>query len=249
MTGSNIHIFTVGGEKAGFGHVVRMIPVYDVFVEEGYRPKLYIDGDSSVDSLINERCFYRVKWKFQDNLNIKNTDIVIIDTLRYPSDFISRVSFQTSNICFVSDDFHHEVLPVNVINWRVNSRKESINQIGLIGEKYVPLRKDILPFREFPGKDKKKSVIISMGSGDVLNLVPITIDIILKNFPNKYNIKVIVSKNNQKYFSLLKSYKFKVDFLVDLDAISIYREMATSDYAIASGGHSIYEYETYQEQS
>lgn len=236
----NVHLYTIGGVNYGFGHIARLIPVYDTFNTNGFSPIFYVDGDKTVSRLLKNKRYLINNWLNEKVLSIKESDIVIIDTLIFPLDFFEKVKFDTSNIFFISDDYINEPFPAKIINWRVNSKTHHNQGKNLNGEKFVPLREEIIKYRNC--KKNENEVIISMGGNDVLNLIPPTIEVLLNEFGNTLKIKAIISKNHKEFSNIISKYGKKITFLYDLNAKQLFREMAVSEFAIASGGHTIYEF-------
>ena len=50
----NVFILTEGGKKYGFGHVARCSSIYQAFLKRDIAPKFIINGDESVESILNE---------------------------------------------------------------------------------------------------------------------------------------------------------------------------------------------------
>ena len=98
-----MRILTMGGSETGYGHIARMIPVYDAFVSAGQRAEFLIDGDAAVFEILENRKAALREWQHGELL-LQTDDIVLIDTLEVPIGNIDRFHEQTKNVYFISDD-------------------------------------------------------------------------------------------------------------------------------------------------
>ena len=208
----NLVICTIGGKKFGFGHISRMIPIYDVFIAHSRTAKFLIHGDNEVFSILDQRNVELVNWMELDTFNFNNNDIIIIDTLTPPIAIIEKLNNKGNRVYYVSDEIATKFWHFNVINWRVGAQDLKVNN-GLYGEKFVPLRKEL-----FDAKRKKSPnspaantrVFISMGASDTLNLIAKTVEIIKNNFFSHYKLILVVRKFHKDFQNIVKSYEKKI---------------------------------------
>lgn len=230
----------MGGRKTGFGHIARMIPIYDAFVEASQPAEFLIDGDDAVFGILEDRTAALVEWQDED-LPIQSKDIVLIDTLVPPLEYIDELQKKTKHVYFISDDGQTGDWPFKVINWRVGAADLTADN-GLYGEKYVPLRKEA---RIAATKDKSQplppKVLISMGGGDLLNLVPETIAL-LKEFQPGTKVVAVIRSFHPQYKELMAEQDEALEILADVSATELFQAMKGCSLAVASGGHSIYEF-------
>ena len=116
MHSSTIYFFTIGGKAKGFGHVARLIPLYDEFKSRKFSAKFIVEGDKAIAGLLNNRDYILAKWGDFLNDSIHPSDVFIIDTLEYPAAFIEKLKLLSNRIYFVTDAFLEQELPLNVIN-------------------------------------------------------------------------------------------------------------------------------------
>ncbi|MDB4513382.1 hypothetical protein N9092_03665 [Akkermansiaceae bacterium] len=230
----------MGGRTTGFGHIARMIPIYDAFVEAGQSAEFFIDGDAAVFGILEDRKAALKEWQHED-LSLQDDDIVLIDTLEAPRRDIGRIYKQTKHVYFISDHNKTGGWPFKVINWQVGSAGLKAEN-GLYGEKYVPLRKEAL-YSAAKGKahSSEPKVLISMGGGDVLNLVPKTIAL-LKEFRPEAKIVGVIRSFHPQYQDLMAQQDERLEILADVSAVDLFQAMEDCTLAVASGGHSIYEF-------
>ena len=236
-----LKILTIGGSKTGFGHIARMIPVYDAFQQLGTSAKFYIQGDKQALSIFEDRNAEFLNWMDGDSIEIVKGDIVLVDTLIPPVEIIERLTHTTKHVYFISDDLHTPKWPFQVINWRIGAAEFQAKN-GIYGEEFVPLRIEVLAASGLKNQvEPLKKVVISMGAGDVLNLIPKTVDI-LKNSGLKVQILVVIRSFHPEYPRLLGMQSSELEILADASAKELFQAVAKCDFAIASGGHSIYEF-------
>jgi UDP-2,4-diacetamido-2,4,6-trideoxy-beta-L-altropyranose hydrolase len=240
----NLVICTIGGKKLGFGHISRMIPIYDAFKAHSRTSKFLIHGDNEVFSILDQRNVELVNWMKLDTFNFNNNDIIIIDTLIPPIAIIEKLNNKGNRVYFVSDEITTKFWHYNVINWRVGAQDLKANN-GLYGEKFVPLRKEL-----FDAKRKKSPnspaantrLFISMGASDTLNLIAKTVEIIKNNFFSDYKLILVVRKFHKDFQNIVKMKDECVEILIDPSAKELFEALIKCDLAIASGGHSIFEF-------
>ena len=78
-----IVIITEGGQDKGFGHIVRSKALYQAFEERGLDVQMVINGDDSINSLIEGMNYNTFDWlNHEEKLFnfIDGSDIVIIDS-------------------------------------------------------------------------------------------------------------------------------------------------------------------------
>ncbi|MCB9239855.1 MAG: hypothetical protein H6608_01875 [Flavobacteriales bacterium] len=238
-----LHVFTMGGRKTGFGHVARILPIIQAFEANDIEVEIHVDGDDAVEALLSPRNIYINDWPNESCPTLQSSDIVLIDTLTFPASFVQSAQSQTPQVYFVSDANDSNELPVHVLNWRLKAEFDAPNRAytGITGAKYVPVRSELLSCQK-PVEQRKKEVVISMGSGDVLNLIPSTIDYCLDYLSNNYCIKAIVRSYHPQFKELENLQSERVELIVDVSSDVLFEKMSTCEFAIASGGHSIYEF-------
>lgn len=238
---TNLIICSIGGKEIGFGHISRMIPIYDAFEQIGIQSKFYIQGDDKVLDILESRNVKINNWILGDLVQIFENDIILIDTLDPPVELINKYLKITKNVYFISDQVDTNELPFQVINWRIGAADLGYSN-GIYGEKFVPLRREVLVAEnEIKHTNSLKRIVISMGAGDVLNLIPKTVAI-LKNSVVNAHILVVIRSFHPDYSRLLEMQCNEIEILVDALPFELFNAISKCDFAIASGGHSIYEF-------
>lgn len=231
----------MGGSQSGYGHLSRMIPLYDEFERRGAKVSFQIKGDQAVHGILEGREAELTDWLEEPSVEVASHDIIIIDVLTAPVEFIQRMTDATPYVYFISDAAETPEYPFKVINWRVFA--ENINASnGLYGAQYAPLRKELLNTKGGSRKRELLQVVLSMGAGDVLNLIPTTLDLFANHYKDHFKFKVVIRSFHKEYEQIVKTYGEQVEILSDLNAQDLFDQLTECDFAIASGGHSIYEF-------
>lgn len=240
----SLKIFTMGGRQTGFGHLSRMIPMYDAWCDAEHEACFFIEGDYAALGILEGRKAIICNWQANDSFyTIMDSDCLLIDTLSAPREFISKVLKITRKVFFISDEISTPEYPFPVINWRVGAESLQAKN-GLYGEKYVPLRKEVLRASQMIGERQTQvsDVVIAMGAGDILNLIPRTLEIIDEVISQPLHIKIVIRRFHPHYEEIHNKYGGRIELLTDLQADDLFWVIAGSNLAIASGGHSIYEF-------
>lgn len=235
-----VYFFSIGGRKYGFGHIARSIPIYDRFAEEKYDSIFVVYGDNTVDRVLKNRNYVVKNWIKDGASYLKSDDIVVIDTLKYPVQFISSIKSITNKVFFINDDDDFKTNDsTKVINWGVGT-KNHVDESGVYGYEYVPIRNEIKKFRKKTVSDAQE-VIITMGSNDVRNIVVDTVKLLIHSYPNLHINALVKDEHDLRY--LTNSFSSdKVTPLFKPVTQHLMGKIQDSGFAIASGGHSIYEY-------
>jgi len=245
-----VFFYTIGGSISGFGHLARMLPLFDSFIENDINTTFIVEGDDVIYNILENRKTIQTDWlsnKETFYISHNTQDIVIVDTLEYPTTLFNRLRHTVRSMYFVCDSYLESKLPfgTHVLNWRVNAELNHIrNQKGLFGSDFVPLRQEIFAYkRDYDEVQYGKNIFISMGSGDILNLIPKTLEILFNSEKYRdYKISAVIGKHHKQYKELINRYGLKVNFLINGSASELFSLISKSTVAIASGGHSIYEF-------
>lgn len=234
----------MGGKSTGFGHIARMIPIYDAFVSSGQVVKFYIHGDEAVYSILDNREALLINWMEEDESSISSKDLILIDTLIPPIPNINKWLKSSSHLYYISDDNETGTWPFKVINWRVGAA--AINgSNGLYGEEFVPLRNEVLAAnqsKKYQGDIGIKKVIVSLGAGDILNLTSKTIDILIPLVGSDCKIFAVMRSFHPEFQKMQCRQDTQISIIADPTATELFEVISQCDLAIASGGHSIYEF-------
>ncbi len=242
-------ILTEGGKGIGFGHITRMLSLYQAFEEKGAEPYIVIKGDSSVKPLIQG-----TNWKILDWIkNIGEVkerfgkiDILLIDSYLAPKEAYEYLS-KIAKVPAYYDDFRRMDYPCGVvINGNIHA--ELIKYVEdpcmeyLLGVKYLPIRKEFWKIEGKIIKDKIENILITFGGEDSRNLTSLVLKLLVENYKNCKKVVVIgrsFSKENLKEIKLAAD--DKTEFVYYPTAEGMKRLMLKADVAISAAGQTLYE--------
>jgi len=239
-------IFTEGSKNIGFGHITRSISIYKTFEEKGIRPKIILNADSSVKYLVKNIDYTIVDWiKNREVLKeIKNSDIVLIDSYLANKKFYQEISETVKISAFIDDNRRLDYPKGIVINGNIHAfdlnypKKEDIKY--LLGTKYTPLRKEFWSVAEKNINEDIENILITFGGSDGKNMTPKILDLLTKKYPNLK--KNIVIGKGFKNIDEIKRVADKNSFLFyNASAKDMKNLMLKADLAISAGGQTLYE--------
>ncbi len=247
MENIKVYIITEGSSSIGFGHITRMLSIYQAFEEKGIKPKFIINGDDTILDLIKDTEYEIYNWlENKDKLlsEIKNTDIAIIDSYLANKELYERIS-KVVKVPVYYDDNNRINYPCGVVvNGNIYAKeldypkKDCIKY--LLGLEYLPLRKEFWEVPEKKIKDKVESIMITFGGDDLRNLTPKVLNFLTKNYPN-LNKYVVIGKGFKNIQEIENVADGKTNLIFNADAKKMKEIMLKSDIAISAGGQTLYE--------
>mgnify|MGYP001608926932 FL=1 len=143
-----VKIVTEGGNNIGFGHITRCSALYEAFEEKEIPIQMFINGDSSIESLLNGKKYHIFNWleqKKQFYKKFKSSDIVIIDSYLADYDFYKYISDFTKFSAYFDDYGRINYPKGTIINGAIFSEEiyDSLDEQHhyLLGSNFIPLRK------------------------------------------------------------------------------------------------------------
>lgn len=237
-----VFIITEAGENIGFGHLMRMIAIYQGFEERGIRPKLIINADKSVINLLGGVDYEIFNW-LHDNEKlfkiVENVDILIIDSYLADKDLYERLSKTVKLPVYYDDNNRIEYSRGIVINGNIYAKdlnypkREDITY--LLGLEYLPLRKEFWDIKLPQRKEKIENVLITFGGHDFRNLTPKVLSFLIKKYPH-FNYHVVLGR---KTFEEIK--QNNIHYYYSLNAKEMLKLMLKVDLAISAAGQTTYE--------
>ena len=182
----NVVILTEGGKDIGFGHVARCSSLYQAFEQFDISPKLIINGDDSVKSILPNIDVDIINW-LDDLSLISNADIVIIDSYLASIDVFDKISNIVPLTAYIDDNNRLDYPKGIVINGTLDTsnmgyqKRDDIRY--LLGNDYIPLRKDFWDISKLKINDSVKNILITMGGNDLRNLTPKILGLLNNYFP------------------------------------------------------------------
>jgi UDP-2,4-diacetamido-2,4,6-trideoxy-beta-L-altropyranose hydrolase len=242
-----IFIITEGSSNIGFGHITRMLSIYQAFEERGIKAKFIINGDDSIKELLKNTDYEIYSWvDNQEKLlkDIKNADIAIIDSYLADKDLYEKISKVVKIPVYYDDNNRLEYPCGIVINGNIYAKnlnypeKKCIKY--LLGTEYLPLRKEFWEVSEKDIKDEVKDIMITFGGDDLRNLTPKVIKLLNENYPD-FNKYVVIGKGFRNIKEIQKIADKNTILIFNADAKEMKEIMLKSDIAISAGGQTTYE--------
>ena len=233
-------ILTEGGKDYGYGHVARCSSIYHAFNHYNIFPRFIVNGDDSVKSILQD-----IDVELKDWLNESfKEDIVVIDSYHADLDYYRELSQNCSLVVYIDDNNRLNYPKGIVVNGTLDvsnmnySQREDIRY--LVGNEYIPLRKDFWNLIKLKIKDDIESVLITMGGNDLRNLTPKLLRLLNDKYPH-VNKKVIIAdsfNNTQEIESLTDD---SVELIYSPNSNEIIEIMSSVDLAISASGQTLYE--------
>lgn len=239
----NVVILTEGGRKIGFGHVARCSSIFQAFEQFDISPKFIVNGDDSVKSILSDIDFDVIDW-IDDLSVISKSDIVIVDSYLADIDTFNEISNNVPLVAYVDDNNRLDYPKGIIINGTLDTsnmnyqKRENIKY--LIGNGFIPLRKDFWDIPKLKINDSIENILITMGGNDLRNLTPKILDLLNNNFPDiKKKIIIADSFNNISEIEKLK--KESVELFYSPNSNDMIDVMSSVDLAISASGQTLYE--------
>ena len=233
-------ILTEGGKDAGFGHVARCSSIYQAFEHYNISPEFIVNGDESIKSIVPDIDVEIIDWQ---NNSFK-ADIFVIDSYLADLTKYNEISKNSSLNVYVDDNNRLNYPKGIVVNGTLDASNmdypEREDIIYLVGNEFIPLRKDFWDIQKLKINDSIENILITMGGNDLRNLTPKILELLDDNFP-EVNKKVIIAdsfKNTQEIESLKNKY---VELIYSPDSYEIINAMSSVDLAISASGQTLYE--------
>jgi UDP-2,4-diacetamido-2,4,6-trideoxy-beta-L-altropyranose hydrolase len=241
-----VYIFTEGGSKYGYGHIVRCSSLYNDLKNRGIDVQIIINGDEEVKKVIGDKNYRISNWLSLSFLRkIINSEMyAIVDSYLAESEILSFISNNTKKTLFIDDNIRTIYPPGVVVNPSFYSKFLEYPQVSgikyLLGNEYVILRESFFNCgRDFIRK-KITEVLVTLGGSDIRNLTPKIIKSLMMKYPNVI-VNVIIGQgfNNIDEIESLKNKN--INLLFNLNGEQMREIMLKSDIAISAAGQTIYE--------
>lgn len=242
-----ISIITEGLQDTGYGHITRCLSLQQAFEHRNIFPTLYINSDTKAKSFLTTTNFKIINWLINPTLlvaEIKNSDIIIIDSYLAGKDFYENLSKHGRTSLFIDDTLRLDYPPAIVLNGTINAEtfpyRRKNGSDYLLGSKFIPLRKEFWNVPSRKHNQKLNSILVTFGGQDNKNLMPATLRALGETFPdlkknivvgsgfqNRTEIEKVVDSNTKLYFSP--------------DASTMCKLMLSNDITISAAGQTLYE--------
>lgn len=242
-----VSIITEGFQNTGYGHITRCLSLQQAFELRNIFPTLYINGDENAKPFLTTTNFKLINWLNNPTLlvaEIKNSDVIIIDSYLAGKDFYDNLSKHGKVSLFIDDTLRLDYPPSIVLNGTINAetfpyqKKTGVDY--LLGSKFIPLRKEFWNVPARKHNQTLESVLITFGGQDTKNLTPATLRALAEALPNfKKNVVIGSGFNNQTNIEQAADKNTKLHLTPNA---SMMRElMLSNDLTISAAGQTLYE--------
>jgi len=228
-------LFITSYGKEGYGHLVRCIAMSEAFKQLKIKYKFLINNKKNIKSNYLkkneiESCFNWYKKKTKTISIIKKFDIIIVDSLKIKKNYLIKIKQASKFLIYINDYTRWKINDVLHIDWTL-FRKKKLNQLEILGHRFVPLRKEFKVSKKYKINKKIKNIFVFFGGSDLRNLSKKTVSYFVK-YHKDININVVTKKKinykNVKCFNLL-------------GAKTLIKILLKSDLVVTSGGQTLYE--------
>lgn len=243
MINMNVFILTEGGEDKGFGHVARCSSIYHAFEQFNISPKFIINGDESVKSILDGIDFEIFDW-LNDLSIISKSDIVVVDSYLASSDVFNHIANDSILTVYIDDNNRLKYPKGVIVNGTLDvdnlnySKRDDIKY--LVGNEFIPLRKDFWDIPKLKINDSIESILITMGGNDLRNLTPSILKLLNNNFSNIIK-KIIIADSFDNVSEIEKLKNENVELFYAPDSKEMINIMSAVDLTISASGQTLYE--------
>ncbi|SFM23559.1 Spore coat polysaccharide biosynthesis protein SpsG, predicted glycosyltransferase [Gracilibacillus orientalis] len=234
-------IFTEGGSKSGYGHIIRCSSIYEELKALSIEVHFMICGDVKPYEMLQNIEFEVVNWYSHAYLKkfIKKDDYCIIDSYIAEQDIYELISYLAKK-CLYLDDYYRLKYPKGtVITPSLEKRVYVENSTHYIaGPNVICLRRSFTDIQTRCPDEKISNVLITLGGSNLRSLILK----ISNHFCDRYstiNFNLVVDQVEQ-YQAVNKKYK-NLTIYSNISADRMKQLMETADLAITGSGQTIYE--------
>lgn len=242
-----VSIITEGGEGIGWGHIMRCLALYQAFEEKDIVPKMFVQGDQDVCSLLVDQNVEILSWTNEyDYLNerIEGSDIAIVDSYLAEDHFYHKLPSMVKIAAYVDDYKRIDYSQGIVINGTINvddlnyPQKEGLDY--LVGKDYVFLREEFWNVPDRKVNQNLNSILITFGANDFKDMTVKVMKFLKQNF-SALNKKVVIGKSFKQIKEIEQRADDQTDLLYYPDGNQMRDVMSETDLAISAGGQTLNE--------
>lgn len=239
-------ILTEGGRGIGYGHISRCTSIYQAFERLGITPEIIVNGDDSVEKLLNDKRYQIFDWiKDQRKLfNMIDGADIIIDSYLANFEFYEKASELADVPVYLDDTMRIDYPKGVVINGGICAEKigyqvrEDI--VYLLGPRYTPLREE---FWDVPEKEIRKdieNVMITFGGDDKRGMTSKVLSLLVEKHAHLTK-NVVIGNGFQNMSEIEMVSDKKTNLIYSPVADGMKKIMLESDIAICAGGQTLSE--------
>lgn len=244
-----VAFITEGGSVYGMGHITRCLSLFTAFQEQNIDSLFIINGDAELKNIPHKTYDWNKNTSLLVN-DISDRDIVILDSLHATAEAIDAITSNARLPVFIDDYRRLTYKRGVVIDWTPFVEKKYSVSINpqchyLLGCNYISLRK---PFWNIADKKINKTVseiLVTMGGGDIRNLCPLILTLLLKHTGNDIVKTVAVgqsfSTDTVNQLKEIASQHSCVNLVFSPDENKMPQLFFNADIVISAGGQTLYE--------
>ncbi|MBI3803046.1 MAG: UDP-2,4-diacetamido-2,4,6-trideoxy-beta-L-altropyranose hydrolase [Nitrospirae bacterium] len=243
----NVLILTEGGRDVGFGHITRCTALYQAFEERGISTEFIVEGDESVEGLLQGRQYRIMPWRSDlQKLTslLESAEIIVIDSYLAGIEIYEIISKRAKYPVYI-DDYQRIAYPKGLlVNGTLYAEEMDYPQGSersyLLGSRYILLHKEFWNIRHEEAKETVGRILITFGGDDVRGLTPKIMKLLIDAFPDCKK-RVIIGKGFREVNEIerLKDIHTELDYYPDREGMK--RAILESDVAVSAGGQTLYE--------
>lgn len=236
------YIFTEGGTKFGYGHIVRCTSLYSELKRRDVDVRFVVNGDPIID---NKK--YLVKnWLSVEFLSklLNHQTYTIIDSYLADINIYKFISHNCKKALFIDDNFRLQyprgivVNPALYVERSIYPKNENIEY--LLGSQYIILRDSFIYSARKAIKKEVKEILVTLGGSDTRNLTPKILKLLKVKFPNV--IKNVIVGNGFDNAEEIRGIGNKnINYYYNINGMEMNELMLRSDLAISAAGQTIHE--------
>lgn len=234
-------IFTEASKQKGFGHISRLLGVCKRLENEEIGFNVFLDADNVAKELFCKDFITFEKWNDTTRIRklIKNDDIILVDSYSYDIDFLFLLKELAKKVIVIDDNIRLDYTDVIIINPNYFGEylryPNDKNNVYYLGKKYTLLRDEFIPDKDRAINKNVKSVLISMGGTDILNITHIIMDNLLR-INDDISMKVVATEAYDNLKDVKKRIRKQDQLITGATAKQMSDLMKSVDFAICSAG-------------
>lgn len=241
-----LKIFTEGGQNIGYGHISRCSSLYDEVVNRGLNAEIIINGKFDGIELLKDKNIVYENWLSEDYMinHVTNDDLVIVDSYLADLDLCKSISKETNKVLFIDDNGRIDHPKGIIVNPSLSidsiDYSKKIKNRVIYGRDYIILREPFKNIERTNFNNSVEKVLITLGGTDILGLIPVIIENIIKENSDLEFYIVLGTDDFEKYIDKYLSIK-NIKMYKNLSALEMKDLMLSVDMAITGAGQTIYE--------
>jgi len=242
-----VFILTEGGMQIGFGHITRCLALSQAFEEKKIVTVFFINGDVSVDSLLEGKDYQIIDWlKCREEMfrTLEGSDIVVIDSYLADLAFYTKVRDIAKVPIYFDDTCRIEYPRGIVVNATVGAeywpypRHQDVHY--LLGSQYVPLLREFWDIPEKEVRQNLETVLVTFGGSDTRYMTPKILEA-LKEFDSCLT-RIVTIGNGFDRIQEIEKYSDRKTRIIHSPGPALMRDiMIEADVAVSAGGQTLHE--------